>query len=385
MPRRGENIYKRKDGRWEGRYLKSRNGDQVKYGYIYSKSYTDVKKQLIEKKAQYSFLNQNLKASIVKEVFFSDVSEIWLYQIKSSVKESTLIKYRNILSCHVIPEIGAMKLSEIDYSTISVMCNNLLISGGRNKTGLSSKSVSDILSVTKEIIKYAERLKYKIDRTALDFSITIKTKPLRLLSIHEQHILMTYLGNNPDSINLGIIICLFTGIRVGELCALTWEDISFKHNIISIQRTMQRIQILDGESKTAIIITEPKSQCSIREIPISKDLREIFVKEPVKEGYILTGDKYKYMEPRLVQKKFKKIMDKCEFQNVHFHTLRHTFATRCIEVGFDVKSLSEILGHANVNITMNRYVHPSMELKKKNMDKLTNLFAVNYPVCTHEK
>ena len=146
--------------------------------------------------------------------------------------------------------------------------------------------------------------------------------------------------------------------------------------MIHIQRTLQRIQTPDSEKKTTILITEPKSQCSIRDIPIAAVLREKLIQQPIKEGYVLTGNKNKYVEPRTMENRFKAITKKCKIQDAHFHTLRHTFATRCIEVGFDVKSLSEILGHANVNITLNRYVHPSAELKQENIDKLSKLFAV---------
>lgn len=131
-----------------------------------------------------------------------------------------------------------------------------------------------------------------------------------------------------------------------------------------IHRTMQRIQTPDGETKTAILIAEPKSQCSIRDIPIAGTLREKLIQQTVKEGYVLTGNKNRYVEPRTMQNRFKAIVERCGIWDAHFHTLRHTFATRCIEVGFDEKSLSEILGHANVSITLNRYVHPSMELKQ---------------------
>lgn len=197
-----------------------------------------------------------------------------------------------------------------------------------------------------------------------------------MLSAQEQQILISSLMEELDLTSLGIYICLFTGIRVGELCALTWDDISLENNTIHIHRTLQRIQVPDGEKRTTILITEPKSQCSIRDIPIAGTLREMLIQQTIKEGYVLTGNKNKYVEPRTMQNRFKAIADRCNIRNVHLHTLRHTFATRCIEVGFDVKSLSEILGHASVNITMNRYVHPSIELKQKNMDKLSELFTV---------
>ena len=139
---------------------------------------------------------------------------------------------------------------------------------------------------------------------------------------------------------------------------------------------MQRIQTPDGPTKTKILIAEPKSQCSIREIPIAKTLKSFLEPYQDKKGYVLTGKEEKFIEPRTMQNRYKAILKAYGISNANFHTLRHTFATRCIEVGFDVKSLSEILGHANVSITLNRYVHPSMDLKQKNMDKLSDLFAV---------
>lgn len=376
MPRKGENIYKRKDGRWEGRYVKGRNDKKAIYGYVYSKSYSEVKKQLILKRAEYALEENKPSASTMKDALFSELSEMWLRSIQASVKDSTWIKYKNILKCSIVPRLGNTNLSEIDYSTVSALCNDLLESGGKDQSGLAAKTVADALSLTKAVIKYASRMKYMTDRTALDVSVKVKNAPLRVLSVQEQQVLISELREELDFTGLGIYICLFTGIRVGELCALTWDDISLENNMIHVHRTMQRIQTPDGEKKTAILIAEPKSQCSIRDIPIAGTLREKLMQQSVKEGYVLTGNKNKYVEPRTMQNRFKAIVERCGIRDAHFHTLRHTFATRCIEVGFDVKSLSEILGHANVSITLNRYVHPSMELKQKNMDKLSELFTV---------
>lgn len=180
--------------------------------------------------------------------------------------------------------------------------------------------------------------------------------------------------------NIGILISLFTGLRIGELCALTWENISIENENIHVNRTLQRIQIVNADeqssSKTQIIITSPKSVCSIRTIPLPKSIISVLQKIEVKEGYLLTGNIEKYVEPRSMQYHFKKVLSKCGIEIVNFHVLRHTFATRCIELGFDVKTLSELLGHSNVNITMSRYVHPSFELKKENMQRLSQLLSV---------
>lgn len=187
-----------------------------------------------------------------------------------------------------------------------------------------------------------------------------------------------YILDNPEPCNIGILVCLFTGLRIGEICALRWEDISLSEQTIYIHQTLQRIQNLsDNVPKTKIIITTPKSACSIRTIPLPDELYNILIKhQKASVGYLLTNDDNKFVEPRTLQNKFKKILKDIRITDTNFHTLRHTFATRCIELGFDIKSLSEILGHATVNITMNRYVHPTLEMKKENMQKLSYFLAV---------
>ena len=164
---------------------------------------------------------------------------------------------------------------------------------------------------------------------------------------------------------------------MGEICALRWEDISFEEKTLFVHQTMQRIQTKERNRRTKIIVTPPKSSCSVRIIPLPEDL-EILIrnKKKKKRGYFLTGSTEKYVEPRTMQNYFKKAAEACSIEKATYHVLRHTFATRCIELGFDVKTLSELLGHSSVNITMNRYVHPSMELKRSSMDRLSLPFVV---------
>ena len=141
---------------------------------------------------------------------------------------------------------------------------------------------------------------------------------------------------------------------------------------------MQRIQEHDStDKKTKIIVTTPKSSCSIRTIPLPDDLMKLILSQGIHEhGYFLTGDDKKFLEPRTMENRFKRLLDALDIDSINFHSLRHTFATRCVELGFDIKTLSEILGHASVNITMNRYVHPSMNMKKENMKRITLPFMV---------
>ena len=312
MPRKGENIYKRKDGRWEGRYIKGRDDKKAIYGYVYSKSYSKVKKQLILKRSEYVLEDNKTSTSNMKDALFSEFSEIWIRSIQSSVKESTWIKYRNILKCSIVPYLGGKKLSEIDYAIVSNMCNELMCTGGKDQHGLATKSVADALSLTKAVIKYASRMKYLTDRTALDVSVKVNNAPLRVLSVQEQQILISELTEDFDLTGLGIYICMFTGIRVGELYALTWDNISLENNMIHIHRTLQRIQTPDGEKKTTILIAEPKSKCSIRDIPIAGTLREKLMEQTVKEGYVLTGKQNSFVEPRTMQNRFKTILERCD-------------------------------------------------------------------------
>lgn len=372
MPRKGENIYKRKDGRWEGRYVKGRIDSKTLYGYIYGKTYKEVKEKLTLAKGQSQSKTKTVSTAILP---FSTYAKLWLSEKESTVKYSTYVKYSNLLNGYINPSIGCAGVDTLGYDEVSNFCINLLQTGGKNKTGLSHKMTSDCLTVVKSIIKYAARKKCPIDHSAFEVSIKLKNNQLRVLSMAEQELLLEYLRNDPTPINVGILISLFTGIRIGELCALQWKDISFANRTISVSKTLQRVQTPNGPTKTAITITEPKSDCSIRQIPIPDVLLEFLIATNNSLFYVLSNS-IKYVEPRTVQNHFKSAISTCKIADANFHALRHTFATRCIEVGFDIKSLSEILGHANVNITLDRYVHPSMDLKKKNMDKLSSLFSV---------
>ena len=377
MSRKGENIYKRKDGRWEGRYIKSRTDKgKIVYGYVYAKTYREVKLKLQE-----NILKHNLQTAISvdsKSDLFLVIAFDWFETMKLQIKESTINKYHNILTNYILPTYKDKTLNDINYDFIEAHCNFLLSSGGKKSCGLSPKTVTDVLSVIRSILKFAIKKGMYVPCDGTSVQIKTKTKTMRILSKSEQEKLCKYILSEPEPCNIGILICMFTGLRIGEICALRWEDISFSDQIIHVHSTIQRIQNLSSDkSKTKIIITTPKSSCSVRNIPITDQLKEILVKyKKSSYGYILTNDEHKFIEPRTMQYRFKRILKLNDIENANFHSIRHTFATRCIELGFDVKSLSEILGHATVNITMNRYVHPSIELKKENMKKLSVLLAV---------
>lgn len=376
MSKRGENIYKRKDGRWEGRYIKDRTvGGKAIYGYVYAHSYKETRTKL-----QDAIRDWNSSAQVRQEKTetsdFQSLAEEWFRHMKPLVKESTYRKYSNLWKSYIRPQLGHMQIPDISQSILEEYCTALLTSGGSKGEGLSAKTVSDTMSLIRCVLQFCISKKIMVSCDTRMITVKQCTKKMRVLTVNEQQILCNHINSNPSPQNVGVLFCLFTGIRIGEICALKWEDISFSEKTVHIHQTMQRIQIDETEHKTKIIITTPKSTCSIRTIPLPDELVSVLktVTGPA-FGYFLTGSDKRWIEPRTMQYHFKSLLKRCKIDDANYHALRHTFATRCVELGFDVKSLSEILGHASVNITMNRYVHPSMNLKRKNMERLSVLFS----------
>lgn len=365
MSKRGENIYKRKDGRWEGRYIKKRdiNGKAI-YGYIYSKSYTEAKTKLANAKV---CLQRHPENDI-----FEHYALEWLETKKFCVKASTFSKYHSILFKHILPFWGKTKIADFSPQGLRMFVEQKLKKDNSNcdDVGLAPKTTKDILTIILSILSFAH--------CEINFSYSFEKAHEKtddeILSRAEQIKLTSKLLQNPDNTRLGVLISLYTGIRIGELCALRYSDISLTDGLLYIKRTMQRISEFQepSEHKTKVITTIPKTQKAIRSIPIPDFLRNEIEKSFSDDGeaYFLTGKADSFMEPRTLQYKFERILKETGVKKINFHALRHTFATRCIESGFEIKSLSEILGHASVNITLNRYAHSSIELKKNNMTKM---------------
>ena len=312
----------------------------------------------------------------------AEYAERWLNTAKNNIKESSYMKYWNLMYSYIIPELGMLEWEGLNRETVELYVSRLRTSGGRKQKGLSAKTVSDVMSVLRQIARYAS------DHGAvLPFdlsSITVKKEEaeMRILSGKQQETLSRFLQekieNDFDCRDLGVLLAMYTGMRLGEVCALRWEDISFSEQAVFVHRTMQRIQTKDDPlRKTKIIITTPKSRSSTRWIPLPEELLQILARyRKGKTGYLLTGCEGSYVEPRSMERYFQKILKEAGLEKINFHVLRHTFATRCVEQRFDTKSLSVILGHSNVNITLNRYVHPTMEMKRNDMQKLSVLLAV---------
>lgn len=370
--RRGENIYKRKDGRWEGRYIRYYTPDKkAKLGYIYGKSYNEVKRNLHMLK---STTNPEIAHLPSPAVPYHKILDDWLQSLHSKTTESTTAHYGYLISCHIRPRLGGYCISKITTAMIELFVVQLLDDGRLDgQGGLAAKTVTDILAIIKATMDYARHQNYPVSCDLRRVSVKAHRKEMRVLTPEEQKSLVTTLLTDTDLCKLGVLLSLYTGIRIGELCALKWENIDLTASTLSIRQTMQRIQNTSptATSKTKVIFTQPKSQSSLRDIPLPSFMAEIlgpFAGTP--QAYILTGSPNRHMEPRTVQNHFRKIIQASGLAPANFHALRHTFATRCVEVGFEIKSLSEILGHSSVNITLERYVHSSMELKKNNMQLL---------------
>ena len=355
-----------------------------------------------------------------KDMTVQCAGEMWLKNKKTAVKDSTYDKYFNSFRGMIIPYIGDVQISGLTNGLIEDYIETL------SKKGYASKTITDTMSILKGILSYAGLhgavwpANLKVIRVRSDQ----EKADIRVFTEEEQASLMEYLSSNQSPRNMGIQIALYTGLRVGELCALTWDDIDLDRKIIHVRRTMQRIRSRKSTgAKTKIVCTTPKSRTSKRDIPISdKILPQLYFLwnlawirtsytsqdtaipsrqkpdqpsasadtcekqekiyrmrreqlsesglEELRKSYILTGAGSEYIEPRNMQYQIAKALKQCGLEPAGFHATRHSFATRCAEKGCETKALSEILGHSSVTITLNRYVHPSMEAKKSVIDKL---------------
>ena len=294
---------------------------------------------------------------------FEVVTEEWLKYKKNTVKKSTYYNYSYSVAKYLYPSFAGKNITKIkNYNNFIEELSDTL----------SPKTVRDIVTKLKEIINFYEEehnTKLNIKKMSLP---KMNKKEIQILSNKEKQKLEKYCIEQNSLKSLGILICLNTGLRIGEVCALRWENIDFESKKIHIEKTIERIYSKE-ENKTIVIIDTPKSITSVRTIPINSKLYNILKQirgKSKKTDFVLAGSSEHYVEPRNYQYHFKEILKRSKVKKYKFHTLRHTFATNCIEAGMDIKSLSEILGHADVSITLNIYVHSSDKAKRKYLEKI---------------
>lgn len=376
MPRHGDNIRKRNDGRWEGRFRqKSKNGS-YKYKSVYGKTYREVKERMNELLLLSCYSTSNNGTASIHEsehlfecstpkIIFSTVADQWLTHIEETRKYSTYIKYLKLYD-HYIRE----SFSETYILDIS----NELLSEKILEDRVSPNLRYSIVSVINQILKYANEF-YNCSSIQLpNKRVKHRNEHIEIMSHSDQAALLKYLYQDIDVSKAGIILCISTGLRLGEICALKWEDIDLVQMLIHVNSTVQRITLLNQDAKTGLIVTPPKSDTSIREIPISTEIKDLLCQIKSHEQIYVLG-KDKPMEPRTYQNRFKKYLRDINVKAYNFHTLRHTFATNCIDAGMDAKSLSEILGHSDVQITLNKYVHPTMDTKRRHISVLSSVYG----------
>ncbi|MDE6680577.1 MAG: site-specific integrase [Muribaculaceae bacterium] len=301
-----------------------------------------------------------------KKLNFKQIVLLWQEEKHNFVKRSTMSAYLLILENHLLPVFEEM------YSIEEEMVQSFVIS--KLKSGLSQKSVKDMLIVLKMVVRYGVK---HGDFSHPDWDIKFPTehivKELPVFTIAHQRKLMAHITANFTFKNLGVLLCLHTGMRIGEVCALTWADIDVKQGLITVSKTIERLYVVDGEKRhTELVISTPKTKNSHRDIPMTRDLLKLI--KPLKtivnnNFYVLTNEPTP-TEPRTYRNYYKRLLRSLNIPELRFHGLRHSFATRCIESNCDYKTVSVILGHANVATTLNLYVHPNFEQKKRCIDKM---------------
>lgn len=349
MARRGENIYHRKDGRWEGRYKSGyTERGKAKYRSVYGRSYAEVKEKL-------AHLKVTPAPKIICKLTVKELFEEWLFAVRLKVKESTYANYQMKICKHILPVFGGLRYEALTIKMLNSFIEDKLYSG------LSTKYVSDIIIVFKSMTKYISKI-HKFRNILVDVALpqAVKSEKTLLTPIQQQR-LCKYLLSNLNRTSLCVLLSLYTGLRIGEICGLMWGDIDLDKSIITVKRTVQRI--CTGSCGTKLIVDTPKSHTSQRSIPIPTFLMKILHDFCSNDNYYILSDSVKVTEPRTLQNRFKSILKKVDLPSVCFHSLRHMFATNCLQAGFDIKTLSEILGHSSVETTLNRYVHSSMERK----------------------
>lgn len=369
MSRKGENIFKRKDGRWEARYIKHYENGKAQYGFLYGHSYTEVK----AKKQAAMLISASNPESCSSAVTMEKLARLWLSDIRFSVKESTFTRYHQTVHKYIIPLLGSYELYKLDSLLINSFSEQLLSGEGAAEKCLSAKTVTDILCVVKSLIKFGKMRRYVFGNVdGIRFPKKTSGEP-EILPGDIRLILESAIIASDDTTGLGILLALFTGLRIGELCGLRWEDINLEAKTVSVLRTVERISDLDPNvvSKTKIIIGAPKTDSAKRTIPLPSFIVDYLQKfDRFPQNYVISGGP-EPVEPNRFYTRYRSYMKKHGIDGYTFHALRHTFATRCVEEGFDTKSLSEILGHSNVSTTLSFYVHPSIEQKRAQMERLT--------------
>jgi integrase len=296
----------------------------------------------------------------------AQVIQLWKTDKKQYVKKSSFSAYVLLIENHLLPLFGDKE--EIKEAEVQTFVFQKL------EQGLSQKTIKDILIVLKMVLKFGAKNKW-LEHQPFDIQFPTEREKynIEVLSRTNQKKMMSYIETHFTFRNVGVYICLSAGIRIGEVCALTWDDIDTDNGIIHVRKTIQRIYLIeDGDRKTELILDSPKTKNSIRSIPMSRNLLKMLkpLKKIVNSSFFVLTNDAKPTEPRTYRSYYKNLMKELNMPDLKFHGLRHSFATRCIESKCDYKTVSVLLGHSNITTTLNLYVHPNLEQKKKCIDQM---------------
>lgn len=364
MPNKGENIYKRKDGRWEGRYIRGRkeNGAAL-YGYVYGKNYGDCRKKRLSALA--GVPRQTASCALTAKELF----DAFLADRTPNVKPSTIYHYSYVIQRYFLPAFGGQRVERLTAKKLQTFLCGLRV----GEKPLSAKSVHDIGILLRSALRFGVR-ELGVDKAVLDFQIPPSSAPhIEVFSEQELQKLALFCVNHPTALNVGILLALNTGLRLGEICALRWTDLDFANRTLKINRTVQRVNM---GGKTALTVGEPKTERSKRTVTIPTDMMKLLTTlyaRSARRGYMFGVNPERPLEPRTCQRHFKTVLKSCGLKDRNFHVTRHTFATRCMEKGGDIRTLSELLGHADIQTTLRLYVHPSEEHKRRLVEQISFL------------
>lgn len=384
-------ITKRSDGRYMGRYTV--NGKRKS---VYGATHSEVRKKLNE------ILNDISKGCYIepsKETFGCWLQEWLITYALPTVKQSTYVSYEGYIRIHLLPELGETMLTALNREQIQRFFNKKS-AGSADKKGLSPKSLKNIYNMLNSTLEQAVTNEKIIRNPLRGIKLPkIVKKEIRILETDEQTKLQTGARNSPEPQAFGIIFTLSTGVRLGELLGLKQSDLNYQRHSVIVRRTVGRLQRIDengslikrgaGIKTTEIVVRSPKSANSQREIPLFDELWNELLSycEKMKammddfgipynqDSYVFCNYSGNPYDPRVYEDLFKRTLKAANLERINFHALRHTFATRALEAGMDIKVLSSILGHAQASTTLNLYAHALADHRKLSMDKMSEYYS----------
>ena len=361
--RKGENIYLRKDGRWEGRYTKGRKVDgKIKYGYVYGKSYTEVRQRLFPLRIQYHTLQE---IHGVSSETFEEWTTQWLSDVNEKIKPSTFSSYYYKLSKYVLPLLRQVPLNELSSVQGKALLQEL-------QKKLARSTILVIFRIVNKCLNAAKKCGRILSNPFSDIQLPKeKRSKVSALTQFEQRQLMKIARKEKKGRGIPALLALHSGMRIGEIAALKWSDIDFDSRLIHVSHTYQRIGSMDSAKKTQLLFADSKTEASVRVIPMGRVLKKLLLMHRKQsKGVFVFSTNGQPCEPRLLTYHFHRLRKKANLGWIHFHQLRHTFATRCLESKADISSVSAILGHASTQMTLDTYANAMMEQRTQVIEKM---------------